>query len=84
VTVSWLSERTPLLRGVSIPFPAERFYVERIDMTKDKNPRGLPRLQDGRGKGVGMPGGRRKNRNAQPCPDGGFGKGQGRGRGKNR
>lgn len=35
-----------------------------------RNPRGLPRPQDGRGKGVGMPGGRRQGRNTEPCPTG--------------
>jgi len=41
---------------------------------------------DGRGRGVGMPGGRRRNKNVEPCELGGpgFGKGRGRGRGQGR
>jgi len=51
-----------------------------------KNPRGQTRPRDGRGKGVGMPGGRRMGRNRRPCPVGGpgYGRGKGRDKGRNR
>ena len=39
------------------------------------------RPRDGRGKGVGMPGGRRAGRNTGPCKRGGPGRGAGGGRG---
>ena len=56
----------------------------------DKNPRGIERPHDGRGKGVGMSGGRREGRNTEPCSDSpsdsskGRGQGEGGGKGKNR
>jgi len=42
--------------------------------------------KDGSGKGVGRPGGGRRNKNTGKCPSGGpgGGKGGGRGKGKNR
>jgi len=42
--------------------------------------------RDGSGRGVGQPGGGRRNANTGACPKGGpgHGKGGGRGRGKNR
>ncbi|MDD4081887.1 MAG: hypothetical protein PHD05_00735 [Sphaerochaetaceae bacterium] len=48
------------------------------------NPRGFLRPRDGRGKGVGMPGGQRQGRNTESCPVGGpgYGQGQGQGQGK--
>ena len=46
-----------------------------------KSPGGRSRPQDGRGKGTGMLGGQRGNRNTKPCPSGGPGKGAGGGRG---
>jgi len=49
-----------------------------------KNPRGLDRPRDGRGRGNGMPGGQRKGRNTESCLDGGLGYGRGRGRGQGR
>lgn len=51
--------------------------------TNSRNPRGLKRPQDGRGR---PPGGRGDGRNTKPCPDGGpgHGKGGGRGGGRNR
>jgi len=48
----------------------------------DTNPRGLKRPKDGRGKGVGMPGGLRAGRNPIPCNP--FGRGYGAGKGRNR
>lgn len=44
------------------------------------------RPQDGRGKGKGISGGRRSNKNIGPCggKGKGFGKGLGRGKGKGR
>lgn len=58
-------------RGERRRFPRRRF------------PRGR---KDGSGKGVGQPGGLRRNRNTEPCTDGGPGEGQGggQGQGKNR
>lgn len=53
-------------------------------MANNVNPRGQPRPQDGRGGGVGMPGGQRQGRNTGPCKNGGPGKGLGGGRGKGR
>ena len=48
-------------------------------MSRDSNPRGEKRPRDGRGKGVGMKGGRRGGRNPEPCsPNRGYGKGKGR------
>lgn len=43
-------------------------------------------LKDGSGKGKGMLGGLRRNKNKKPCKDDGkgFGKGKGKGKGKNR
>jgi hypothetical protein len=49
-------------------------------MNRNRNPRGILRPQDGRGGGVGMPGGRRTNRNTGPCNRGGLGYGRGGGR----
>jgi len=49
-----------------------------------KNPRGLYRPKDGRGKGRGMPGGQRKGRNTKSCPNNGLGYGRGKGKGKGR
>ncbi len=46
----------------------------------ERNPRGQLRPRDGRGRGVGMPGGRRGGRNTGPCSNGGPGFGRGRGR----
>ena len=46
----------------------------------ERNPRGQLRPHDGRGHGVGMPGGRRGGRNTGPCSKGGPGFGKGRGR----
>jgi len=43
----------------------------------DYNPRGIKRPHDGRGRGVGMPGGRRAGQNTQPCGKGGGGIGKG-------
>lgn len=42
--------------------------------------------KDGHGRGIGMPGGLRRNRNTEPCTTEGegFGKGRGRGSGRNR
>jgi len=40
--------------------------------------------RDGRGKGQGMPGGRRRGRNTGPCKRGGIGYGRGSGKGKGR
>ena len=37
-------------------------------MAASKNPRGVPRPQDGRGAGQGQKGGQRGGRNIQPCP----------------
>ena len=56
------------------------------DSKNDTNPRGLPRFKDGRGKGRGISGGRRLNKNTEECPDGGpgYGQGEGRGQGRNR
>jgi hypothetical protein len=48
----------------------------------DRNPRGIKRPRDGRGKGVGMSGGNRRGRNTGPCKSGGPGYGNGGGRGK--
>jgi len=49
------------------------------------NPRGIKRPQDGRGRGVGVTGGRGGNRNTKACPTGpGRGAGGGRGGGRNR
>lgn len=53
-------------------------------MTEDTYPRGR---RDGMGKGVGMPGGLRRNRNTEPCETGegsGHSTGEGRGRGRGR
>lgn len=52
----------------------------------NKNPRGQLRPRDGRGKGVGMPNGRRGGRNTGNCKYGGpgYGRGGGRGRGRGR
>jgi len=56
-------------------------YVEEGDiMPSDTNPRGEKRPRDGRGKGVGMKGGRRAGRNPTPCDSEqkrGYGKGKG-------
>ena len=41
------------------------------------NPRGIKRPRDGRGRGVGMPGGRRQGQNPNPCGRGGRGVGRG-------
>jgi len=41
------------------------------------NPRGIKRPRDGRGRGVGMPGGRRHGQNPNPCGRGGRGVGRG-------
>ncbi len=46
----------------------------------ERNPRGQLRPHDGRGRGVGMQGGRRAGRNTGPCSKGGPGFGRGRGR----
>lgn len=64
---------------------ADLARAEEKDRTR-YNPRGQKRPQDGKGKGEGMPGGRRGGKNTEPCPDGGVGhgKGGGRGGGKNR
>ena len=51
------------------------------------NPRGEKRPQDGRGKGKGMPNGRRSGKNVDSCPTDegpGKGEGEGQGEGKNR
>jgi hypothetical protein len=54
-------------------------------MVRALKPRGIPRPRDGRGGGVGIPGGRRLGRNTNPCSSGpGFGQGGGRGNGRNR
>jgi len=53
-------------------------------MASTRNPRGLLRPRDGRGKGIGRPGGLRQGRNRGPCKFGGPGYGQGRGRGRGR
>lgn len=52
----------------------------------ETNPRGEPRPFDGRGRGIGMPGGQRAGRNRGPCRFGGpgYGRGGGRGRGAGR
>ncbi|MQY62076.1 hypothetical protein GH146_02150 [archaeon] len=47
----------------------------------DSNPRGTRRPKDGRGKGVGMPGGQKAGRNPTPCKPT---RGQGAGKGRNR
>jgi len=48
-------------------------------MSNNKNPRGEKRPRDGRGKGIGMKGGRRAGKNPNPCdPKRGYGKGKGR------
>ena len=52
-----------------------------VDEVRVKVIRGL---RDGRGKGRGMPGGGRANRNLGPCSIGGVGRGKGKGRGKGR
>ena len=44
----------------------------------------IKRPQDGRGKGKGVSGGRRSNRNTEPCKGNGPGKGLGKGRGLGR
>ena len=49
-------------------------------MSSDTNPRGKKRPMDGRGKGVGLKGGRRGGRNPVPCDSEqkrGYGKGKG-------
>jgi len=49
-------------------------------MSSDTNPRGEKKPRDGRGKGVGMKGGRRAGRNPTPCdPEQkrGYGRGEG-------
>ena len=53
---------------------------------KDTNPRGFKRPKDGRGQGVGFPGGLRDGQNTEPCETDGVGQGSGAGRGggKNR
>lgn len=50
------------------------------------NPRGQKRPKDGRGRGKGVPGGRRAGRNKGGCKDNGPGRGKGEGRssGRNR
>jgi len=53
-------------------------------MATNRNPRGLKRLRDGRGGGVGMPRGRRVGKNIEPCPSTGAGRSRGKGRGRNR
>jgi len=48
-------------------------------MSNNTNPRGEKRPRDGRGKGIGMKGGRRAGKNPNPCsPKRGYGKGKGR------
>ena len=49
-------------------------------MSTLRNPRGQLRPHNGRGKGVGMKGGRRAGRNTGPCSKGGPGFGAGKGR----
>ena len=51
-------------------------------MKNEKNPRGTNRPRDGRGGGIGTPGGRRGGKNTSPCPTGGPGSGKGGGTGK--
>jgi hypothetical protein len=52
-------------------------------MSDNTNPRGEKRPRDGRGKGVGMKGGRRAGRNPNPCsPKRGYGEGKGQKRRK--
>jgi len=61
--------------------------MRRLSRRIDLNPSGMPRPQDGRGRGVGMPGGQRRNVNPEPCPDvreTPEGRGMGRGGGRNR
>ena len=66
------------------------FRLENINNIKFKS-QGIPHnagfgVKDGRGKGKGMPGGGRRNRNRGGCVTGGpgFGQGGGRGGGRNR
>lgn len=55
-------------------------------MQNKLNPRGLKRPRDGRGRGVGIQGGRRAGRNKSGCSKGGpgHGRGCGKGNGQNR
>jgi hypothetical protein len=51
-------------------------------LSNNTNPRGEKRPRDGRGKGIGMKGGRRAGKNPNPCsPKREYGKGKGRKRG---
>jgi len=49
-----------------------------------KNPRGIERPKDGRGKGIGVSGGQRSGKNSGGCSKRNAGKGLGQGKGLNR
>ena len=63
------------------------YIFEKKDEDENKDPKFFRRFfrgrKDGSGKGVGQPGGLRRNRNTEPCEDV-SGSGEGRGQGQNR
>jgi len=76
------------MRALNLPFFFMHAYTEKlfwkqknnkeVEKMSDTNPRGQKRPRDGKGRGEGMPGGRRKGRNPTPCgPERGYGKGRG-------